>query len=117
MNAEGLLSLAAAYAKQTAPDIRNFRLGAIGIRGDGAAVFARNGTGIAPTPNVHAEARLCRKLDLNANVYVARILHAGDKWAMAKPCPACLTRLAAKDVKRIFYTISPGEFGCLILKR
>lgn len=116
MQVEDYLNLAALFAVSSAPDIRNFRLGAVGERNDGVRVFARNGSGIVPTPDAHAEARILRKLDVDATVYVARILR-NNQWALAKPCQPCQKRLAAKGVSRVYYTIAPGEYGCLILRK
>lgn len=108
------LELAAAYAPSTVEDPRCFRLGAVGLRSDGVVVYARNGSGWLPSPDAHAEARLVRKLDRGATVYVARILANGE-WAMAKPCPTCMPRLRAKKVVRVFWTINKNEFGGMIL--
>jgi len=87
-------------------------LGAIGIRGDGTIVMATNGEQHYPTPAHHCEARLVRKLDYGAVVYVARTLASGA-WAMAKPCPTCQARLRAARVSRVFYTEGQGQWGTL----
>jgi tRNA(Arg) A34 adenosine deaminase TadA len=93
-------------------DKRSFLVGAIGIRSDGVVVRSRNEITQVPMPSAHAEARLTKKLDKNSEVYVARVLRSGD-WAMAKPCVHCLKSLAKKKVKRVFYTISPSEYGVI----
>lgn len=112
MQVKSYLEMAAHFAAlETRPDDRNFRLGAVGIRGDGVIVCARNSACREPTPDAHAEARLARKLG-GGTVFVARILQNGQ-WGLARPCPPCLTRLKAKRVERIFYTIGPNEWGCL----
>lgn len=96
-------------------DDRNFRVGAIAIRGDGAIVKAYNGAPKFPMPEHHAEGRLCRKLDCGAIVYVARVTKDG-KWAMSKPCPDCERLLRCYRAKKVYYTIAPNEWGCLLLK-
>ena len=53
-------------------DQRVHRLGAIGLRSDGVIVGAPNAPAPDKTPQAHAEARLCRKLDKGATVFVAR---------------------------------------------
>lgn len=108
------LQLAAAYAKHAFPDVRNFRFGALGLRYDGVIVYSRNGASFAPAPDIHAEARLTRKLDYGATVYVARILKNGD-LALAKPCAHCLVRLRAKKVLRVYFTCAQAGYSCLIL--
>lgn len=116
MSPEEGLKLAAAYAATTRPDPRNFRLGAMAVRGDGAIVFARNASAEHPLPEAHAEARIARKIDTSATIWVARILRAdGVTWAMAKPCIPCFYKLRARRVKRIYYTISANHYGCILL--
>lgn len=61
----------------------------------------------------HAEARLCRKLDSGSVVYVGRVLRSDGSIALAKPCGRCEARLRNTGVKKVFYTIGPGEWGCL----
>ena len=48
------------------------------------------------------------------NVAVARVLANGD-WALARPCKNCQTCMKRKGVKRVYYTISPGEYGTMLL--
>jgi deoxycytidylate deaminase len=95
-------------------DFRNFRVGSVGIRGDGAVTTSYNGAPKFPTPNHHSEGRLCRKLDHGATVFVARITRNG-LWAMSKPCYDCERAMRRVRVKRVYYTIAPEEYGCLIL--
>lgn len=106
------LECAAAYAVHT--DARNFRHGALGVRADGAQVLSRNSASEEPNPDAHAEARLARKMG-GGIVYVARVTQAGD-WAMSRPCLPCLLRMRSKGVERVYYTISPGEYGVLQLR-
>lgn len=104
------LNIAARYAARE--DERNYQVGALGVRRDGAVVLARNGPlqVLDQSQVAHAEHRLCRKLDARATVYVARMNARGD-WAMARPCQTCYARLYAKGVRRAYYTISPNEYG------
>lgn len=108
-----LLNLAAEVANRRIDD-RNFRVGSLGVRGDGTIVSAYNGAPKFPTPLTHAESRLSRKLDRGAVVYVARTTRDG-LWAMSKPCPDCERVLRRAYVKRVYYTIAPNEYGCLLL--
>lgn len=93
-------------------DKRSFLLGAIGIRNDGVMVRSLN----SPTENknrkVHAECKLCRKLDYGAEaVYVARVRLDNFEFGMARPCSSCRKILKTKRVKRVFYTISQNSYG------
>ena len=94
-------------------DQRTYRIGAVAVRRDGAVVSARNGSAERRTPEIHAEARISRKLDLFATVYVARV-SAADNWALARPCPDCMRTLARKSAT-VYWTVGPGEYHCLAL--
>lgn len=110
-----MLKLAASYAlaKNSGGDLRRYRLGAVGVRADGAIVHSRNGSNSEPTPASHAEARLCSRLDRNAVVYVARVSRSGGEFANARPCPRCLAVLRAHQVRKAYYTISASEYGVI----
>jgi tRNA(Arg) A34 adenosine deaminase TadA len=103
----------AAKAADRQDDLRAHRVGAIGLRADGVMVVAANGPAKMRTPQAHAEARLCRKLDFYGTVFVAR--RNIDGYALAKPCPNCETVLQSRRVKRVYYTISNNEYGVLDL--
>lgn len=92
---------------------RNFMLGCIGVRSDGAVVASCNGSATSPEPTAHAEARTIRKLDRGAVVYVARIRRDNGLPAMAKPCSVCESKLRAKGVRKVYYTISENEWGTI----
>lgn len=94
---------------------RRYRLGAVGIRSDGAIVAANNITTRKPEPRAHAETRLTRKLDWGSNVYVVRILSDGT-LAMAKPCKHCQNAMRLRGIRYCYYSISDSEYGVLILK-
>ena len=112
------LELALRFAARE--DERGYALGAVGLRTDGAIVTARNGAvrplAVGHVKPGHAESRLTRKLDVGAVVYVSRRLRNGA-WAMARPCLSCQGLLTAKGIVKVYYTIAPGEFGVLNLKR
>lgn len=117
-NIERLLGMAAGAAMSRVINRgafpQHFRLGAAGLRKDGAYVVSYNGAQQAPEWKHHAEARLCRKLTPKSIVAVARVLVDGS-WAMAKPCDNCRKCLERMGVKRVYYTIAPDEFGVIIL--
>lgn len=109
-----LLNQAAKIARMKDDD-RYFKLGAIGVRYDGTKVTAYNGATIGgKVPSAHCEARLSRKLDRGATVYLARIT-ADGQWANSKPCVSCRSYLTAVRCRRVVYTIGPNEFGILDL--
>lgn len=115
---ERLLDLATGAAltrvhRKSPHTVQHFRLGAAGIRFDGALVVSYNGSQEEPRWQHHAESRLCRKLTPKSIVAVARVLADGS-WAMARPCKNCETCLRRLGVKRVYYTIAPDEFGTLI---
>jgi tRNA(Arg) A34 adenosine deaminase TadA len=92
-------------------DIRTFLLGAVGIRGDGVIVKSNNGPTPVPDRRVHAEYKLCKKLDYGATIYVARIRVDNNQFAMARPCKPCLKALRHRRAVKVYYTISQNEFG------
>jgi tRNA(Arg) A34 adenosine deaminase TadA len=93
---------------------RQFRLGAVGIRSDGAIVTASNIPHRTRESKAHAETRLAKKLDWNSIVYVVRI-YSNGALAMARPCRKCQSALRLKGVQRVYYSINANEFGVLIL--
>jgi hypothetical protein len=88
---------------------KSFLLCAVGRRTDGPLVCSVNEAVKFPTPSAHAEARLCKKLDLGAEVWVARVLRRGE-WGLAKPCENCLRALLCRGVQRICYTTGPRSW-------
>ncbi len=111
-----LLNLAAAKAsKSKLNDKRCFRLGAVGVRSDGAIVHACNGSDYNRNKSIHCEARLSKKLDLYSIVFVARVNRAGE-WSLSRPCPDCIRSLQSRMVNKVYYTICPGEYGVINLK-
>jgi hypothetical protein len=114
-----LLSAAELAVPHFNKDPRNFWLGAVGLREDGASVYSRNGavsySASVETyhlnPNSHAEGRLLRKLGKNGIVYVARVFRKDRTLAMARPCGMCQTRLRAFNVEKVYYTIDNNHYG------
>jgi len=92
---------------------RRFRLGAVGIRSDGAVVTACNISTRSPERHAHAEARVVRKLDYGSLVYVVRILRNGQ-LANARPCQACQMAMRQRSIS-CYYSISDCEWGKLCL--
>jgi tRNA(Arg) A34 adenosine deaminase TadA len=108
------LTLAAKYAGDN--NDRNYRIGCIGIRKDGTIIYSRNIRTRNPEPWAHAEARLSKKLDYNAKIYVARI-DCNGVWKNARPCGSCLLILKQKKVLKIYYTIRDKEYGVLVINK
>lgn len=94
-------------------EVRRYRVGAVGRRSDGTLVYAWNGAVEKPTPCMHAEARLVKKLDYGSTVYVARTSKENGRMVMARPCANCYRALKNKGVKRVEYTISDNEYGVI----
>jgi tRNA(Arg) A34 adenosine deaminase TadA len=104
-----LLRLAAYYALKGDPD-RNFYLGCVIQRKDGAIIHSWNKKTEIPNPSTHAEARALQKADYKSTLYVARVTRDGG-WAIAKPCTRCQARIRNKGIERVIYTIGPAEYG------
>lgn len=111
------LEQAAISAKRELADPRCHCIGSIGLRADGAVVRSRNGFSRAKLPICHAEARLLRKLDVGATVFVTRVRKSGD-YGLARPCASCLLGLILKKVDKVYFTTNTaGEYGCICLSR
>ena len=93
---------------------RKYRIGAVGIRSEGTAVFASNISTRVPNPDAHAEKRLVKKLNEGAIVFVVRITR-DNKFANARPCATCRKAMKRRGIKKIFYSISEHEFGVMTL--
>lgn len=98
-----MLRLAAEIAVKRI-DIRDYYVGAIGIRYDNVMVHARNEASERRNQALHAEFRLVSKLGKNAPiVYVARMA-ANGQLAMAKPCVYCQSILRSFKVKKVVFS-------------
>jgi cytidine deaminase len=97
---------------------RHYRLGAVGIRTDGAIVTANNIPIRKPESHAkahaHAETRLVRKLDWGSIVYVVRTRRDGS-LAIARPCRRCQSAMRLRGVRYCYYSINDTEYGVLIL--
>lgn len=123
LNMLKLILEAAEYALVNADqmDLRNFKLGAIGIRNDGKKVKARNASvkigevsaGGLTFPAAHAERKLCGKLDYFSQVFVARISRENGQLRNSRPCKFCMIALRAAKVSKVYYSISNFEYGCI----
>ena len=96
---------------QSKSDKRFFLVGSVGVRKDGVIVGAPNAPTPEPERKTHSEYRTCQKLDHHSTVYVARILRKNGDYAIARPCYDCANVLRSKRVKKVYYTISPNEYG------
>lgn len=96
---------------------RHFMLGSVGVRNDGAIVKSSNGPTQVPSRHVHAEKKLCQKLDYGATVYVARVKYSDGSFGCSRPCPNCFRALAAKKVKKVFYTIDNRSYGVINIEK
>ncbi len=102
-------------------DPRNFWIGCVGVRDDGAIVSAKNGAVFSTTienyhliPESHAEGRVLRKLGKRGVLYVARVAKASRDFAMSRPCPMCQNRIRSFGVKKVYYTINKDQYGVWI---
>lgn len=92
----------------------SFKHGAAAIRTDGKIVVSYNEKAQAPTWKVHAEARICRKIDVGAVVAVVRV-GEGGLWMPSRPCKNCAKCMKRKGVSKVLYSITNGEYGVIIL--
>ena len=95
--------------------LRQFRLGAVGIRTDGAIVTASNVSSRVPERRAHAETRVTRKLNYGSEVFVVRILRNG-MLAQARPCSRCQAAMRQRGIS-CYYSISDCEWGKLCLTK
>lgn len=113
MNEQARLILAATRAALRSSGEKHYLVGAAAVRNDGTLVWSGNGPAPGPSPSVHAEARLARKLDYYASVFVLRLRRDGT-FGCAKPCPRCIEALRARAVLKVWYTTGAvGEINCL----
>lgn len=112
-------------------DLKNFYVGAVGIRQDGVIVASQNGAFIQhPSvtmpfktkrfrfPEAHAEAKLCKKLGKNGIIFVVRLSKnpQNKEYKMARPCETCMVRLINSKVKKIYYTFDNDHYGVIDMK-
>ena len=99
-------------------DPRNFWLGCIGIRKDGAMVSGKNGAVHSDSSaeyrtiqTAHAEGRVLRKLGKGGTIYVARVSKLTRRIAMSYPCVHCQAAIRSRAVKKVIYTINEFQYG------
>lgn len=102
-----------AFAHWERDGVKRYSVAAGAKRVSGPWVFSVNSSSRDKTPKAHAECRLVGKIDRGTVVYVARPLADGT-WGMAKPCPGCRMALRAFGVKKVYYTISQGNYGVMV---
>lgn len=103
------LDLAVRIAKGGSED-RNYMIGCVGVRTDGAVVVAYNSWTKEPEHAAHAEFKTIKKSNTGTVLYVGRCLRSGV-WACAKPCIKCQILIRNKGIKRVYYTISDRTYG------
>lgn len=103
--------LARKYAAKK--DHRSYIFGAVAKRRDGTLVFSRNIPNCEKNWHCHAEARISRKLDIGAIVYVVRVSRETGKLICSRPCQHCEKALRQAGVRRCLYSISETEYGVL----
>ena len=109
------------FIRNEREDLRNFQLGSVGIRRDGAKVFTRNSSvrvgdilsGGWSYPSAHAERKLCKMLDYHATVFVARVSKADGSLRMSRPCPSCMVALRSRKVSKCYYSINDFQYGMI----
>jgi cytidine deaminase len=109
---EYLLNKAAVLAGDAKNDKKRWLLACVAERSDGAIVSSVNHEAPDRHLEAHAEARVLKKVDRGAVLYISRVLR-GDRrnWAMARPCPNCQRLIKKYGVKKVYYTIANGEYG------
>ncbi len=102
----------AAVVSRLRRDDRHFYIGGVGVRLDGTIVKACNGNPKEPTRQHHCEYRLSRKLGRGGVVFLCRTLGSGE-LGMARPCVDCEKLLRDRGIKKVYYSVSSNEYGCL----
>ena len=104
------LDLAIKIAKAGSEN-RNYLIGCVGLRTDGAIVTSYNLWTKRPQHEAHAEFRVINKSDKGTTIWVSRVLRDGT-WACAKPCVKCQSLIRNKGIKRVYYTTGPQTYSC-----
>lgn len=100
-------------------DMREFWVGCVGLRTDGATVISKNssifttdvGDDFQIIPTVHAEPRALRKLNWGSIMFVARVMRSDNGYGMARPCPTCQIFIKSKGIKKVYYSVNSKCFG------
>jgi hypothetical protein len=122
-----LLLEAANFARITGRDdkLKGYWIASIGIRYDGVVIKSANaGVRVAENsiakfreiPLSHSEVRTLRKMDCGGILCVARTLRIKnlslqESLRISRPCLVCRNHIKSKRIKKVYYTISPYEYG------
>ena len=104
---------ALAAAKPDSDEIRDQRIGVVGVTDFGFEATSRNLSSRDRCPEVHAEVRLMKRMPKNTTIYVARPMKSGN-IGLAMPCKTCRAFLRDKNVK-VYYTIDNDTFGLMVI--
>lgn len=96
-------------------DKRNFLVGSIALRKDGAMVSAINSASEIPNRLLHSEYRLSKKCDVGSIVYVCRVRLLDGNFGSARPCHSCKKCLMTKGISKVFYTLDQFSYGVMDL--
>lgn len=107
-----LLLEAVKIAKEKYHELKRYQFGCIAKRADGTLVSSTNHYQNHQQFSHHAEARVLRKCDAGATLYIARVSKKDLKtWKIAKPCSRCRNLIRHHKIKEVYYTIAPNEYG------
>lgn len=120
-----LIRMAAKIALPTSDnDARDFWLGCIGIRNDGAMIFSKNGAVFSTDienyhfiPEAHAECRAVKKMDSGGILYVARVRKKNKDLALAAPCMMCQIKIKARGISKVYFSINENQYGIWLVKK
>lgn len=87
------------------------KLGAVGQRKDGAIVVSSNSLTAFPDRKVHAEYKVCKKMDVGGTLYVARVRFDDGELGMSLPCPNCQKMIRSRGIKKVYYSINKDQYG------
>jgi tRNA(Arg) A34 adenosine deaminase TadA len=108
----------AAKLTKSKNDERNFLVGSVAIRRDGALVSSINSASEIPNRLLHAEYKLSKKCDVGSTVYVCRVRLLDGNFGMARPCHSCKKCLISKGISKVYYSIeSQHSYGVMDLIR
>ena len=108
-----LLKLTAKLASTKYNPTKRYQMACIARRTDGTIVSSINHSQPHRQWSHHAEARVLRKCDIGATLYIARVLKRDrNLWALSSPCSRCRKLIEHKHIKEVYYTIAPNEYGC-----
>lgn len=104
------LDLATKIAMGTLHEKKNSFFGGVGLRTDGSIVISTNLRVADKTHPAHCEVRLLKKCDVGSTIFLVRLTRDGQ-WAMSRPCKKCQALIKNRRVKKVVFTVGPGEFS------